>query len=129
MENFTSSVTICKNQCEDISECESGDHVSCGPLAAVITTSTACFSTHFGGSGTVRYVTLSPALRTSSPSILENRAEKVTGLSLFLVIAKVNSIMSRKMAQMTDPDIICKQSIDKNFQLCQLTQIYGQRYP
>lgn len=42
-------------------------------MAAVIITSTACFSTHFGGKGTVRYLTLSPALRTNSPSILQKQ--------------------------------------------------------
>lgn len=63
-------VMIC-NQCADIEECDRGDHLSWGPLAAVITTSTACFSTHFGGKGTVRYLTLSPAFKTNSPSILQ----------------------------------------------------------
>ena len=54
-------------------ECDNGDHVSCGPFATVIVTSTACFSTHFGGSGTVRYFTRSPAFKTNSPSMLENK--------------------------------------------------------
>lgn len=50
---------------------DNGVQVSWGPFAFVITTCTACFSVHFGGKGTVRYFTRSPALRTNSPSILE----------------------------------------------------------
>ena len=68
---YTAQKDISLNQCADMTEWESGDHVSCGPLGLVITTSTACFSEHLGGKGTVLYVTLSPAFKTNSPSILQ----------------------------------------------------------